>query len=154
MKLTIALLVLIHPFKLFANSYVRCSLKASYEIYKGEGMIERSVGSPIVFPVEIGFFTNNIPMSATLSGGYSSISIKAVSKEDEATISLSGGANGSGAFQGNFVFHPRNGVEQNFSQSQLSSFNYTSPVNRVVFTSGVLKCLPGILWDHRPVMKP
>lgn len=154
MKLAVVLILSLHPLILYANSYVRCSLQANYEIYKGEGMVERSLGSPIVFPVEFGFFTNNTPMSATLSGGYSSISVKAVSKEDEATVLLSGGANGSGAFQASLAFNPRNGAVQNLSQSQLSPFNYTSPVNRVVFTGGVLKCLPGILWDHRPVLNP
>ena len=145
---------LLLPAHLFASSYVRCSLEASYEIYKGEGMIERAVGSPIAFPVNFGFFTNNTPMTASLSGGYSTINIKAVSKDDEAIILLTGGANGKSGFETSLTFHPRNGSEQNLSQSQLASFNYTSPVNRVVFTKGSVKCLPATLWDFRPVINP
>lgn len=154
MKFISAILLMTLPSVLLASSYVRCSLQASYEIYKGEGMIERSVGSPIVFPVEFGFFTNGTPMTANLSGGYSIINIKAISKDDEATVLLSGGANGRSGFETGFSFHPRNGIEQSLSQSQLSSFNYTSPNNRVVFTKGIVKCLPATNWDFRPVISP
>lgn len=153
MKLLAVLLLMSLPAKLLASSYVRCSFKASYEIYKGEGMIERSVGSPIALPVEFGFFTNNTPMTASLSGEYSSLNIKAISEVDEAKIILTGGKGGSG-FQASLVFHPRNGSEQNFTQGQMASFNYTSPVNRVVFMNGTVKCLPATNWDYRPVVSP
>ena len=148
------ILSLIFPATLMANSYVRCSLQTSYEIYKGEGMVERSVGSPIALPVEFGFFTNAGPTTASLTGGFSTINIKAISKDDEATVLFSGGANGSSGFQTALAFHPKNGSEQTLSQSQLSAFNYTSPVNRVVFTKGIVKCLPAVNWDYRPVITP
>lgn len=143
------ILSLIFPATLFASSYVRCSLVTSYEIYKGEGMIERNVGSPVALPVEFGFFTNSGPTTGTIAGQFASINYKAISKDDEATVLLS-----SGSFQVGFSFHPKNGSEQALSQSQLTSFNYTSPVNRVVFTKGVVKCLPAVNWDYRPVISP
>lgn len=148
------ILSLIFPATLFASSFVRCSLQTSYEIYKGEGLIERNVGSPIALPVEFGFFTNGGPTTASLSGGVATVNIKAISKDDEATVLLSGGANGSSSFQVGFTFHPRNGAEEKLSQAQLSAFNYTSPVNRVVFTKGIVKCLPAVNWDYRPVVTP
>ncbi len=152
MKLFFALILLSLTTSLFASSYVRCSLGATYEIYKGEGLVERSDGTPIALPVEFGFFTNGLPMIAVLAGEYSSISVKALSKADEADVRLTGGVTGNNSFKVDLVFHPNNGSEQILSQSQLSAFNYVSPAGRVVFTKGIVKCVPAKKWDYRPVI--
>jgi len=154
MKFFSALFIFSLPAQLFASTYIRCSMVSSYEIYKGEGMVERNTGTPIALPVEFGFFTNGVAMTSGLTGEFSTINVKAVATEDEANVRLSGGAKGSSGFQAELVFHPRNGSEQNLTQGQLAAFNYTSPVNRVVFTRGTVKCLPAKNWDYRPVIAP
>ncbi len=133
-------------------SYIKCSVEAGYEIYRGEGMIERSQGSLVASPVEFGFFTNEEELNAKFPGGHASLSVKAQSSNDEAKVTLSGGKSGSG-MNAAISFHPRRGGELLLSADQISAFNYTGSSGRISFTRAVLRCLPAVLWDQRPVIK-
>jgi hypothetical protein len=131
----------------FANEQViRCSLRANYEIYRGEGLVERGEGSLIAVPVEFSFFTNKSEFAANFGGVYASIKARAQASSDSATVELSGGKFRAGA-----AFFPGKGYEQYIEKDQLASFNYTVGANRVIFMRALLKCLPAISWDYRPV---
>jgi hypothetical protein len=137
----------------FANEdVIRCSLRANYEIYKGEGLVERSEGSLIAVPVEFSFFTNDQEFSATLTGGKTVLRVKAKAGESEGVIELSGGAlPGASGFQSAFSISPKRGTEQVIDRDQLSPFTYSGDAGRVVFSRAVLKCAPSVRWDSRPV---
>jgi hypothetical protein len=133
-------------------SYIKCSLDAGYEIYRGEGMVERAQGSLVASPVAFGFFTNGEELQAKFPGGFASLTVKGVASEDEAKVTVSGGRGGTG-MNAAITFHPRQGGEQILSSGQIAPFNYTGTAGRISFTRAVIRCLPAVLWDQRPVIK-
>lgn len=150
-SLFFAVILSLISFSSAANvSSVRCSLRAQYEIYRGEGVVEKSEGSVVTLPVEFGFFTNEDIYSAKFPGGNTNLVVKASATPALATISLSGGAGSAGGFQHDVSFSPVRGLDQMIDGVQLSAFNYTFSGHRVSFTRGTLKCSPSQLWNQKP----
>lgn len=128
-------------------SVIKCSLEAGYEIYRGEGLVERGQGSLVAIPVSFSLFTNEEESAYKFVGGYSSLGVQAKASTDLATITLSGGMSAK------FSFHPRNGLTQTLERGQLAGLNYTGTSGRISFTRAELRCLPAQVWDERPVIK-
>ena len=134
-------------FSVAANvSSIRCSLRAQYEIFRGEGMVEKGEGSVVTLPVEFGFFTNEDAYSAKFAGGNTNLIVKASATPALATINLAGG----NSFVHDVSFSPVRGLEQTIEAAQLSSFNYSFPGHRVSFTRATLKCSPSQIWNQKP----
>lgn len=138
-------------FSVAANvSSIRCSFRAQYEIFRGEGMVEKGEGSVVTLPVSFGFFTNEDVYSAKFAGGNTSLIVKASATPALATINMGGGLGSAGGFSHDVSFSPVRGLEQTLEAAQLSSFNYTYPGHRVSFTRATLKCSPSEIWNQKP----
>lgn len=131
--------------------FIRCSMTATYELYKGDGFLGRGKGSLVSAPVEFTFFANDQEFSLLQTGPHGNLIIRGRAAGNSATVSFSGKSHsGSANFVGEGSFPVKSGWTKSFSQEEVAPMNYTDQGIRVAFTGAEVRCNSGRTPDQSP----